>query len=48
MNNPIELWPWALLIGLAIFSFFILGPIISGLLLIIFVIALAANLITPR
>jgi hypothetical protein len=48
MNNPIDHWPWAILLGLAVFSFFILGPIISGLLLIVFIIAMAANLLSPR
>jgi hypothetical protein len=48
MNNPIDLWPWAVLIGLAIFAFVMLGPILAGLLLIIFVIVMAANLVSPR
>lgn len=44
--NPFDLWPWAILVGLAIFAFVMLGPILAGLLLIVFIIAMVANLIS--
>ena len=46
MNNPLDLWPWAVLIGMAFFSFYLLGPIISGLLLLVVLAAVVANLIS--
>ena len=44
--NPFDLWPWALLLGLAVFAFFLLGPFLAGLLLILLIIVTVANLIT--
>ena len=39
MNSPLDLWPWlvaiAVMIGLALFAFSTLGPVISGLLLLV-------------
>ena len=46
--NPLELWPWAVLLGLAVFAFFLLGPFLSGLLLIVVVVVVIANLVSPR
>ena len=46
--NPLDLWPYAVLLGLAVFAFFLLGPLLSGLLLIIVVVVVTANLISPR
>jgi hypothetical protein len=46
--NPLDLWPWAVLLGLAVFAFFILGPFLSGLLLIIVIAVSVANLLNPR
>jgi hypothetical protein len=46
--NPLDLWPYAVLLGLAVFAFFLLGPLLSGLLLIILIVAVVANLICPR
>ncbi len=45
--NPLDLWPWAVLFGLAVFAFFLLGPFLSGLLLILVVVVVTANLISP-
>jgi hypothetical protein len=42
----LELWPWALLLGLAVFAFFLLGPFLAGLLLILVIIVSVANLIS--
>ena len=44
--NPLDLWPWALLLGLAVFAFFLLGPFLAGLLLIMLIVVATANLIT--
>lgn len=44
--NPLELWPWALLVGLAVFAFVMLGPIISGLLLIVLLVIIMGNLLS--
>lgn len=41
-----DLWPWALLLGLAVFAFFLLGPFLAGLLLILVIIVSVANLIS--
>ena len=48
MNSPLDLWPWAVLLGVAVFAFCLLGPFLSGLLLLIVVAVAAANLVTPR
>lgn len=48
MNHPIDLWPWAILVGLAVFAFVMLGPVLAGLLLIVFIIVMVANLLSPR
>lgn len=42
----LDLWPWAVLIGLAVFAFFLLGPFLAGLLLILLIVVATANLIT--
>ena len=47
LMNPFDLWPRAVLLGLAIFAFFLLGPFLSGLLLILVVAVVAANLVNP-
>jgi hypothetical protein len=46
--NPLDLWPWAVLLGLAVFAFFLLGPFLSGLLLILVVAVAVANLVSPH
>ena len=46
LMNPLDLWPWAVLIGLAFFSFYLLGPIISGLLLLLVLVGVIANIIS--
>ncbi len=46
--NPLDLWPWAVLLGLAVFAFFLLGPLLSGLLLIIVIVVVIAILLSPR
>ena len=46
--NPLDWWPWAILAGLAAFAFVLLGPIISGLLLILLIVVIVANLLCPR
>jgi hypothetical protein len=40
------LWPWALLLGLAVFAFFLLGPFLAGLLLILVIVVAVANLVS--
>ena len=39
------LWAWALLVGLAFFAFYCLGPIISGLLLLVVLAGILARLV---
>ena len=46
--NPLDLWPWAVLLGLATFAFFLLGPLLAGLLLIILIVVVIANIVSPR
>ena len=41
-----ELWPWAVLLGLAVFAFFLLGPFLAGLLLILVIVVAVANLVS--
>lgn len=48
MNHPFDLWPWAILVGLSVFAFVMLGPVLAGLLLIVFIIVMVANLLSPR
>ena len=48
--NPLDCWQWlvgiAVLIGLGLFSFYCLGPIISGLLLLVVLAAVIARTIS--
>lgn len=46
--NPLDLWPWAVLLGVTVFAFCLLGPFLSGLLLLLLVVVVAANIISPR
>jgi hypothetical protein len=46
--NPWELWPFVVLLALAAFAFCLLGPMLSGLLLLLVVIVVTANLVTPH
>ncbi len=43
-----DLWPWALLLGLSVFAFCLLGPFISGLLLLLLIVVITANLVSPH
>lgn len=47
MNHPIDPGR-AILVGLAVFAFVMLGPVLAGLLLIVFIIVMVANLLSPR
>ena len=46
--NPLDLWPYAILLGLALFAFCLLGPLLSGLMLIILILIILGNLLSPR
>lgn len=45
--NPLKYWPWAVFLGLIAFSFYLLGPLASGLLLFITAGAVMARLLKP-
>ncbi len=48
-GNPLDFWPWllgiAVMVGLALFAFHALGPIISGLLLLVVLAGVIARII---
>ena len=49
-GNPLDAWPWlvalAVLVGLAMFAFSVLGPIVSGLLLLVVLAGVIARIIS--
>ncbi|MBN8457861.1 MAG: hypothetical protein J0M04_08485 [Verrucomicrobia bacterium] len=46
--NPLDLWPWGVVLCMAVAAFFLLGPVLSGLLLVILLMVIAGNLLSPR
>lgn len=44
----LKFWPYAVLLGLTAFSFYLLGPFISGMLMFVSAIAVLTNLLSPR
>ncbi len=44
----LQFWPYAVLLGLTAFSFYLLGPLVSGLLLFVSAVVVVSNLLSPR